>query len=113
MPDIEEIHQTAAKLKQSERKIHADDLKNKKLEQLMAEADELIQKINAEFIEDLEEEHRLQFEKHTQRLQELKSEIQAKTKDKGTIESFSNADGMHEAMVDIVKAMKELTSYLT
>ncbi len=88
-------------------------LKTKTLEQLMAEADELIQKINAEYLEDLEEEHRFQFETHTQRLQELKTEIQAKTEDKGTIESFSNADGMHEAMVDIVKAMKELTSFLT
>ena len=33
----------------------------KSTEQLLAEAEELIQKINSEFIEDLEEEHRLQF----------------------------------------------------
>ena len=88
-------------------------LKTKTLEQLMAEADELIQKINAEHLEDLEEEHRLQFEKHTQKLQELKSEFQAKSKDKGIMESFSSAEGIHEAVVDIVKAMKDLTSYLT
>ena len=50
-------------------------LKTKTLEQLMAEADELVQKINAEYLEDLEEEHRLQFEKHTQKFQELKSEV--------------------------------------
>jgi hypothetical protein len=85
----------------------------KTLEQLLAEADELVQKINAEYLEDLEEEHRLQFEKHTQRLQEIKSGVKVKGKDKGIIESFSSAEGIHEAMVDIVKAMKDLTSYLT
>ena len=88
-------------------------LKTKTLDQLLDEADELVQKINTEYLKDLKEEHRLQFEKHTQRLQELKSEVQVKSKDKGIIESFSSAEGMHEAMVDIVKAMKDLTSYLT
>ena len=29
------------------------------------------------------------------------------------MESFSSGEGMHEAIVDIVKAMKDLTSYLT
>ena len=90
-----------------------ETLKSKSIDQLLAEADELIGKINSEFIEDLEEEHRLQFEKHTRRLQELKSEVQAKTEDKGTVESFSSAEGMHEAILDIVKAMKDLTSYLS
>jgi hypothetical protein len=88
-------------------------LKTKTLEELMAEADELIQKINTEHLEDLEEDHRLQFEKHTQKFQELKSEFKTKSKDKGIMESFSSAEGIHEAMVDIVKAMKDLTSYIT
>lgn len=35
--------------------------KPKTLEQLLAEADELVQKINSEYLDDLEEEHRLQF----------------------------------------------------
>ena len=88
-------------------------LKSKSIEQLLAEADELIHKINSDVLEDLEEEHRLQFEKHAQRLQELKSEVQVKTENKGTIESFSSAEGMHEAVLDIIKAMKELTGFLT
>ena len=87
-------------------------LKTKTLDQLMAEADELVQKIHSEFLEDLEEEHRLQFEKHTHRLQELKSGVLNKTENKGTIESFSSAEGMHEAIVDIIKAMKDLTGHL-
>ncbi len=88
-------------------------LKNKSIEQLLAEADELVQKINSEYLDDLEEEHRLQFEKHAQKLQEIKSEVQAKPEEKGTIESFSSAEGMHEAIVDIAKAMKDLISDLT
>ena len=86
-------------------------LESKTIEQLLAEADELVQKINSEYLEDLEEEHRLQFEKHAQKLQELKSEVQAKTEEKGTIESFSSAEGMHEAILDIVKAMKDLAGH--
>jgi TATA-box binding protein (TBP) (component of TFIID and TFIIIB) len=86
-------------------------LESKNLDQLLAEADELIEKINSEFLEDLEEEHRLQFEKHTQRLQQLKSAVQVKAKGKGTVESFSSAEGMHEAVLDIIKAMKELARY--
>ena len=88
-------------------------LKSKSIDELLAEADELVQKYNSEFLEELEEEHRLQFDKHAQRLQELKSEVQAKTEEKGTIESFSTAEGMHQAVLDIVKAMKDLTRYFT
>ena len=88
-------------------------IKSESIDQLLAEADELIGKINSEFIEDLEEEYRLQFEKHARRLQELKSEVQAKTEDQGTAESFSSAEGIHEAILDIVKAMKDLTRYLS
>jgi hypothetical protein len=87
--------------------------KSKTLEELLAEADELVHQINSEHLEDLEEEHRLQFEKHAQRFQEIKSTVQAKPEEKGIMESFSSGEGIHEAMVDIVKAMKDLTSYLS
>jgi hypothetical protein len=86
-------------------------LKTKNLDQLMAEADELVQKFNSEYLEDLEEEHRLQFEEHTQKLKEFKADIQARTEEKGTTESFSSAEGIHEAILDIVKAMKDLASH--
>lgn len=87
--------------------------KPKTLEELLAEADELTERINSEFLEDLEDAHRLQFEKHSQRLQEIKSEVQEKAEEKGTVESFSSAEGMHEAVMDIVKAMKDLSGYFT
>jgi len=84
----------------------------KNIEQLLAEADELIQQINSDAIKDMEEEHRIQFEKHAQNLKKIKTEVQEKIEKKGTSEISSSADGMHEAIQDIVKSMKDLKNYL-
>ena len=86
-------------------------LKSKSIEQLMAEADELVKKINLEHIKDLKEEHRLQFEKHAEKLQELKSKVQSDKIE--TLDSHSSAAGIHEAILDIIKAMHNLTSSRT
>jgi hypothetical protein len=84
----------------------------KNIEQLLAEADELIQQINSDALKDMEEEHRIQFEKHAQNLKKIKSEIHGKIEKKGTSEISSSADGMHEAIQDIVKSITELKNYL-
>lgn len=89
------------------------NFESKSIEQLMAEADELIQKIDSDAIKDLQEEHRLQFEKHAQHLKRIKSEVLGKIEKKGTSEIGSGAEGMHEAIQDIVKAMGALTKYLS
>ena len=89
------------------------NLESKNIEQLMAEADELIRQINSDAIKDMEEEHRIQFEKHAQNLKKIKSEVQSKIEKKGTSEISSGADGIHEAIQDIVKAMRGLTKYLS
>jgi hypothetical protein len=57
----------------------------------------------------MQEEHRLQFEKHAQNLAKIKSEVQGKIEKK----TNSGAEGMHEAIQDIVKAMQGLTKYLS
>jgi F0F1-type ATP synthase membrane subunit b/b' len=88
------------------------NLKSKNIDQLLAEADELIRQINSDAIKDMEEEHRIQFEKHAQNLKKIKSEVQGKIEKKGTSEISSGAEGMHEAIQDIVKAMKGLKNYL-
>jgi len=88
------------------------NLKSKNIEQLLVEADELIRQINSGSINDMEEEHRIQFEKHAQNLKKIKSEVQGKIEKKGTSEIISGADGMHEAIQDIVKAMKSLKNNL-
>ena len=89
------------------------NLESINIEQLLAEADELIQQINSDVINDMQEEHRLQFEKHAQSLKKIKSEVQGKIEKKGTSGISSSADGMHEAIQDIVKAMQDLTKYLS
>jgi len=89
------------------------NLESINIEQLLAEADELIQQINADAIKDMQEEHLLQFEKHAQNLKKIKSEVQDKIEKKGTSELSSSAEGMHEAIQDIVKAMQSLKKFLS
>ena len=40
-------------------------------ERLLTEADELVQRINADVLNEMEEEHRLQFEIHAQNLERI------------------------------------------
>jgi hypothetical protein len=89
------------------------NLESKDIEQLLAEADELIQQIDSDVIKFMKEEHRLQFEKHAQNLKKIKSEVQGKIEKKGTSETGSSAEGMYEAIQDIVKAMQDLTKYIS
>ena len=86
---------------------------SKDIDQLLAEADELIKQINADAIKDMQEVHRIQFEKHAQNLKRLRSEVQDKIDKKGTPKNGSYSEGMHEAIDDIVKAMKNLGSYFS
>ena len=89
------------------------NLESVNIEQLLAEADELIQQINSDAIKDMQEEHRLQFEKHAQNLKKIKSEVQGKAEKKGISTIGSYAEGMHEAFLNIVKSMGELKKYLS
>ena len=83
------------------------------IEQILAEADELLQQIDPEIVEYMKEEERIQIEQQAQGLKKLKSEVQDRIGKGGTPESGSYGEGMHEAMEDIVKAMKGLASYLS
>jgi hypothetical protein len=80
-------------------------LESKSVEQLLAEADELIRQINTGAIKDLQAEHRLEFEKHAQNFKKIKTEAQNKSDKKGTSQRDAGAEGIHEAILDIVKAM--------
>ena len=90
-----------------------ETFKHEDIEQILAEADELLQQIDPEIIAYMEEEQRIQLEQQAQSLKKLKSEVQDKIGKEGTPESGSYGEGMHEAIEDIVKAMKGLASYLT
>ena len=88
------------------------NLESKSIDKLLAEADDLIRQINSDAVKDMKEEHRIQVEKHAQNLKKIKSEIHDKIEKKGTSEISSSADGMHEAIQDIVKSMTDLKNYL-
>jgi seryl-tRNA synthetase len=83
------------------------------IEQILAEADGLLQEIDPEIIKDMEEERRAQLEQQAQSLKKLKSEVQDKIGKEGPSPGKPYSEGMHEAMDDIVKAMKDLASYLS
>ncbi|MBR9988060.1 MAG: hypothetical protein KFF68_19320 [Desulfosarcina sp.] len=88
-------------------------LESKDIEQLMAEADELVQRINADTLKELKEEHRLQVEKHAQHLKKIKAEVRGKIEKKGTSKIDHGAEGMHEAFQEISKAVGALKKYLS
>ncbi len=87
--------------------------KDEDIEKVLAEADELLQKINPAIVKDMEERRRAQLDEHAQRLKKLKSEVQDRIGKEKTPENRSYGEGMHEAMDDIMKAMKDLASYLS
>ena len=85
----------------------------KDIDRLLAEADELIKQVNYDAIRDMEEEHRIQFEAHAQSLKKLRSEFQEKIDKEGTPEGGAYGEGMHQAIDEIVTAMKNLGSYFS
>jgi hypothetical protein len=89
------------------------NMSSKDIEQLLAEAEEMIQQINSDAIKAMQEEQRLQYEEHAQNLKKIQSQVQGKVEKKGTSKKDYGAEGMHEAILDIVKAMRDLTKYLS
>jgi hypothetical protein len=87
-------------------------LGTKNIKQLLDEADELIHRINSDTLEEMNEEHRLQFELYAQKLEKIKSKVQRSIETKETSKMDYGAEGFHEAILDIVKAMKGLTKFL-
>lgn len=85
------------------------NLELENIEQLLAEADDLIQQINSDVIKEMQEESRLRVEKHAQDLEKIRSMIQNNIKNKTT----SGSGDMYEAIMDIVKAMRGMTKILT
>jgi hypothetical protein len=90
-----------------------ETLKYQDIDRLLAEADDLLKQIDREVSEDMEEERRFQIEQHAQSLKKIKSEVHDKIGKEGSSDSGSFSEGMHEAMEDIVKAMKALASYVS
>ncbi|MDY0222570.1 MAG: hypothetical protein RBR67_15670 [Desulfobacterium sp.] len=85
----------------------------KKIENILSEADELLNQLNSELIQEMEETQRTQIEIHANTLKKRKLEVQHKIKEDKTSDPSSYGEGMHEAIDEIVTAMKALTRYLT
>jgi hypothetical protein len=85
----------------------------KDIERLIDEADELVQRIYFDVLNEMEEEHRLQFEIHAQKLEKIKSEVQGGSDKKKPWTAGSGAEGIHEAILDIVKAMQGFAKSLS
>ena len=88
-------------------------LEPKDIKQLMAEADELVKRIEADAVKNMEEEHRLQVETHAQHLKKIKSAVQDKIEKKGAPQKDHGAEGMHEAIQEITKAVGALKKYIS
>jgi hypothetical protein len=85
----------------------------KDIERLIDEADELVQRINFDLLNEMEEDHRLQFEIHVQKLEKIKSEVKGGSDTKKAWTAGSSAEGIHEAILDIVKAMQGFAKSLS
>ena len=88
-------------------------LKYQDIDKVLAEADDLVEKINSMVSEDVLEAHQIEFEKRLKELEALRSDMKAKVANEGASEeSSSYAEGFHEAYQEIVKAMKNLKELL-
>ena len=85
------------------------NLELENIELLLAEADDLIQQINSDATKEMQEEQRLQVEIHAQELKKIRSIVEGNIKNK----TNSGSGDMHEAIMDIVKAMRDMTQFLT
>jgi hypothetical protein len=81
-------------------------LDGKNLDDLLAECDSLLEKIDSELIDEVAEEKRLQLEIQQAALRKSKAVAEmAAGPDSGPAGSFS--EGMHEAIDELVKAIRE------
>ncbi len=87
-------------------------LKQEDIERIMAEADDLLKRTDPELLQDMEDERRIKLEQHAEKLQQLKADTHEKIGKEGAADKDTYSDGVHQAMDDIVKAMKSLAAYL-
>ena len=88
-------------------------IKRDDIESVIAEADELVQRINSMVSEDVTETHQIEFEKRLKEIKNIRSKLQDKiAKQSESEENSSYAEGFHEAYQEIVKAMKNLKELL-
>ncbi len=85
----------------------------RKIEKILSGADDLLNQLNSGLIEDMEETRRTQLEIYAEKLRKRKLEIQERIEKDKASEHGSSSEGIHEAIEDIVKAMKAMSRFLT
>lgn len=86
--------------------------KPRNIESILSEADELLNRYNSLLTEDMEETKKTQLEIYANELKKLRFKVQDKTEKDKTSDYGSSGEGIHEAIDEIVRAMKNLTSDL-
>jgi hypothetical protein len=82
------------------------------LERLLAEAEELLNQLEPELLAYLQKEERAHVGEQVQNLKKLQAEVQDQVNKQEGLKVSSYGEGMHEAIVEIGKAMKALARYL-
>ena len=85
------------------------NLEHEKTAELLAEAEELIRMINSDALQYMQDDHRIVFGKHVEKLKRIKSEVQVQSKETKEPDISDSAEGIHAAILDIVKAKREMT----
>ena len=88
------------------------EFKSSKIDQVMAEADDLIRQIYSEKIEGMGAEQRTAYEQKVQRLEELKAVVREKSGKLSASGRQSVSEGIHDAIDDLVKAVNETAQQL-
>lgn len=83
------------------------------LEQLKADAEELIQQLNTDFLNELEAGHRLQIEQVVQQIKRYQAELKADAEKKEPSDLGYAPGAINEAIREIKKSMKDLAHFLT
>lgn len=84
-----------------------------KMETILSEADELLNQLNSGLIEDMDETRRTQIEMHADELKKRRLAVRERIEKGEPADPGSTGEGIHQAIEDIVTAMKALTRYLT
>lgn len=88
------------------------DLEHRKTAELLTEAEKLVQQIKSDALQYMQDDHRLMFEKHLEKLEKIKASAQVEATVEKEADISDSAEGMHAAIQDIVKAMQELKHHL-
>lgn len=84
------------------------------MDELLAEAEKLINTVETMVIQDIADQKRIEIEKCCRDLKKKRSTVETMLADNGEAEGVGGfAEGFHEAYQDIVQAMKGLKNLLT